>query len=186
MTPPAGIKNRKGTQMRKTIGIFAHVDAGKTTLSQQILLLTGALRDQAAPGGRELLLDDAPLERRRGITIFSSNAHFTHGGQEYTLIDTPGHVDFCAEAERCAPVLDCAVLVISCVEGVQSHTETIWRLLREKNIPTFIFLNKTDRVGADPENLLKDISKTWKIPAPNFTGRFHDGKMDPQLAEELV
>ena len=102
--------------MRKTIGIFAHVDAGKTTLSQQILLLTGALRDQAAPGGRELLLDDAPLERRRGITIFSSNAHFTHGGQEYTLIDTPGHVDFCAEAERCAPVLDCAVLVVSAVD----------------------------------------------------------------------
>lgn len=174
--------------MRKTIGIFAHVDAGKTTLSQQILLLTGALRDQAAPGGRELLLDDAPLERRRGITIFSSNAHFTHGGQEYTLIDTPGHVDFCAEAERCAPVLDCAVLVVSAVEGVQGHTEALWRLLERHGLPVLLFLNKADRRqnGADPERVLGELQRRFSPSClPFWAAKLPDAVPQP-LMEALA
>ena len=172
--------------MFTTLGLLAHVDAGKTTLSEQFLYQSGGLRSPGRVDQTNAFWDYGTIERERGISVFSDQAVFETGGRKFQLVDTPGHVDFSGEMERCLQILDCAVLVISCVEGVQSHTETIWRLLREKNIPTFIFLNKTDRVGADPEKLLKDISKTWKIPAPNFTGRFHDGKMDPQLAEELA
>lgn len=172
--------------MDTTLGILAHVDAGKTTLSEQLLYHSGVLRTPGRVDQKNAFLDYGTIERERGITIFSDQAVFETGERKFQLVDTPGHVDFSGEMERCLQILDCAVLVISCVEGIQSHTETIWRLLREKSIPTFLFLNKTDRVGADPEKLLKDISKTWKISAPNFTGRFHDGEMDPRLAEELA
>ena len=174
--------------MRKTIGIFAHVDAGKTTLSQQILRLTGVLRDQAAPGARGLVLDDAPLERQRGITIFSSNAHFTHGGQEYTLIDTPGHVDFCAEAERCAQVLDCAVLVVSAVEGIQGHTEALWRLLERYGLPVLLFLNKADRRqnGAEPDRVLQELQQRFSPSClPFWDARLPNAAPEP-LIEALA
>ena len=165
---------------------YTHLDVykrqGKTTLSQQILRLTGVLRDQAAPGARGLVLDDAPLERQRGITIFSSNAHFTHGGQEYTLIDTPGHVDFCAEAERCAQVLDCAVLVVSAVEGIQGHTEALWRLLERYGLPVLLFLNKADRRqnGAEPDRVLQELQQRF---SPSCLP-FWDARL-PNAAPEL-
>ena len=144
--------------MRKTIGIFAHVDAGKTTLSQQILQRTGTLRLTA---GDALLLDDTPVERRRGITVFSSTAPFVHGGQEYLLIDTPGHLDFSAEAERCAAVLDCAVLTVSATDGIQGHTEALWRMLERYRVPVFFFLNKSDRPEADPEAVARALAERF-------------------------
>ncbi|HIV86734.1 MAG TPA: TetM/TetW/TetO/TetS family tetracycline resistance ribosomal protection protein [Candidatus Pygmaiobacter gallistercoris] len=168
--------------MRKTIGIFAHVDAGKTTLSQQILLQTGALR---AGGGRALYLDDAPLEQQRGITIFSSAAPFSHGGEEYTLIDTPGHLDFGAEAERCVSVLDCAVLLVSATDGIQGHTEALWRLLARYRVPTVLFLNKTDRPTADPDGVLAALRQRFSADCILFDGSLFS-PAPPEAAFEAV
>lgn len=139
------------------VGILAHVDAGKTTLSEQILFRQGVLRSLGRVDQQSAFLDDNPLERQRGITIFTGQAHFSLGNRTFYLLDTPGHVDFSGEMERCLSVLDCAVLVISAVEGVQAHTETLWRLLKEKSIPTVIFVNKTDREGADVPRVLSQL-----------------------------
>ena len=114
---------------RLTVGIFAHVDAGKTTLSEAFLYVSGAVRKQGRVDHGDAFLDNFALERERGITIFSKQAVFSYGGVEFTLVDTPGHVDFAAEAERTLEVLDCAVLVVSATDGVQGHTLTLWRLL---------------------------------------------------------
>lgn len=129
---------------RLVVGLTAHVDSGKTTLAEALLLRAGDIRKQGRVDHGDAFLDTDPLERRRGITIFSKQAvmHLPEG--EYTLLDTPGHVDFSAEAERALSVIDCAVLVISGTDGVQSHTETLWRLLRRYSVPTFIFVNKMD------------------------------------------
>ena len=172
--------------MYTTLGILAHVDAGKTTLSEQLLFHSGVLRTLGRVDQKNAFLDYGTIERERGITVFSDQAVFKADGRVFQLVDTPGHVDFSGEMERCLQILDCAVLVISCVEGIQSHTETIWKLLREKNIPTFLFLNKTDRVGADPQKLLAEILHRWNIPALDFTERFYDNIMDNQLAEEVA
>lgn len=134
--------------MRVTLGIFAHVDAGKTTLSEQLLYLGHMLRAPGRVDHQNAFLDNHPLERSRGITIFSEQADFSFGGVDFTLIDTPGHADFSAEMERCISVLDYALIVVSAVEGVQAHTLTVWRLLRERKLPVFFFLNKLDRPGA--------------------------------------
>ena len=128
--------------MKKAIGIFAHVDAGKTTFSEQLLYHTHAIRTLGRVDHQNAFLDSHPLERERGITIFSGMASFSLEGEEYILVDTPGHADFSAEMERVLGVLDYAILIVSCAEGIQAHTETIWRLLRAKGIPTFLFLNK--------------------------------------------
>ena len=143
--------------MNKTVGILAHVDAGKTTLSEQILYRSGVLREAGRVDTGSAHLDFDTLERRRGITIYSGVASFRSGEHTYYLIDTPGHVDFSAEMERTLSVLDFAVLVVSCVEGVQAHTEVIWKLLETYRVPTLFFLNKTDRVGADVDRTLSQI-----------------------------
>ena len=129
--------------MKKTIGILAHVDAGKTTFSEQILYHAHALRAPGRVDHGDAFLDAHPLEKARGITIFSDQARFEYGGDTWYWIDTPGHADFSSEMERALSILDFAVLVISCVEGVQSHTETAWRLLGQYNVPVFLFFNKT-------------------------------------------
>lgn len=129
---------------KAVIGIVAHVDAGKTTLAESILFNTGVLRSQGRVDSGDTALDTDLLEKERGITIFSSQAVFDIGDFEVTLLDTPGHVDFSCETERVLRVLDAAVLVISGIDGVQSHTETIWKLLDYYNIPTFIFVTKMD------------------------------------------
>ncbi len=139
------------------LGIAAHVDAGKTTFCEQLLLQTHAIRSAGRVDNGDSFMDTHPLERRRGITIFSGQARFSWQGREYWLLDTPGHVDFSAEMERALQAIDCAVIVISCVEGVQGHTETLFRLLDQYRIPAFLFLNKSDRVGADPEGVLREI-----------------------------
>ena len=123
------------------IGILAHVDAGKTTLSEGLLYLSGKIRKPGRVDNKDAYLDHFELERSRGITIFSKQAVFTEGNLQITLLDTPGHVDFSAEMERTLRVLDYAILVVSGTDGVQGHTKTLWRLLSLYRVPIFIFVN---------------------------------------------
>ena len=141
------------------IGILAHVDAGKTTLSEGMLYLSGTVRKLGRVDHKDAFLDTYFLERDRGITIFSKQAVFSLGNRRINLLDTPGHVDFSAEMERTLQVLDYAVLVISGADGVQGHTETLWKLLKLYEIPTFIFINKMDQPGTDRESLLTELKE---------------------------
>lgn len=145
--------------MKKTVvGIIAHVDAGKTTLTEGMLYLAGKIKTQGRVDKRNTFLDTHELERERGITIFSKTARLDFGDSNIILLDTPGHVDFSAETERTLSVLDCAVLVISGSEGVQAHTTTLWSLLRRHNVPTFIFVTKMDLVGSDKNAVMRDVT----------------------------
>ncbi len=144
--------------MNKTIGIVAHVDAGKTTLIEQILYNTNAIRQVGRVDSKNTLLDYHTIERERGITVFSDQASLKYKSSEIHIIDTPGHVDFSSEMERSLKILDCAVIILSAVEGIQGHTETVWRLLRQYNIPTIFFINKLDRTGADFDKVSDDIA----------------------------
>ncbi len=139
------------------VGILAHVDAGKTTLSEGILYTAGALRRLGRVDHRDAFLDTDAQERERGITIFAKQAELTRGGMSITLLDTPGHVDFSGEAERTLQVLDCAILVISGADGVQAHTRTLWKLIASHKVPTFIFVNKMDQPGTDRNALIKQL-----------------------------
>ena len=147
----------KGDYMKKTIGVLAHVDAGKTTFSEQILYHTKVIRNRGRVDHKNSFLDSHDIEKDRGITVFSDQAVFEIGKSKYYLIDTPGHVDFSCEMERAIGIMDYAIIVVSAVEGVQAHTETVWRLLREYNVPTFFFINKLDRTGANLENVINEI-----------------------------
>ena len=142
-----------------TLGILAHVDAGKTTLAESILYLRGSIRKLGRVDHGDAFLDNYELERSRGITIFSKQARLKLGEREVTLLDTPGHVDFSAEMERTLQVLDAAVLVISGADGVQGHVETLWKLLKYYRIPVFLFVNKMDQEGTDRETLLSELKK---------------------------
>ncbi len=149
-------------QQRKNhncVGILAHVDAGKTTLSEAMLYVAGAIRRLGRVDHGNAFLDTFALERQRGITIFSKQAVLSLPERELTLLDTPGHVDFSAEMERSLSVMDCAVLVISGTDGVQSHTMTVWKLLRRKRIPTFLFVNKMDLPNGGKEALLTELRR---------------------------
>ena len=163
-----------------TIGIMAHVDAGKTTLSEALLYLSGAVRTLGRVDHADAFLDTFALERERGITIFSKQAQLTAGARVFTLLDTPGHVDFSAEMERTLQVLDCAILVISGTDGVQSHTETLWRLLRRYEVPVFLFVNKMDLAGADREAVLEQLKARLDENCVPF-----DGEQDEAWMEEL-
>ena len=149
----------KNPEKNLSIGILAHVDAGKTTLSEALLYLSGKIRKLGRVDHKDAYLDTSPLERERGITIFSKQAILDLGDTRVTLLDTPGHVDFSAEMERTLQVLDYAILVINGADGVQGHTVTLWRLLERYQIPTFIFINKMDQDGADQEALLAELRK---------------------------
>lgn len=152
-----------------TIGITAHVDSGKTTLSEALLYLTGEIRKQGRVDNKNSALDTNSIERDRGITVFAHQAQIKLNDLNLTLLDTPGHIDFSAETERTFQVLDYAVLVISGTDGVQSHTETIWRLLEMYNIPTFIFVNKMDMNGADKEKVLLDLTNHLSSSCVDFS-----------------
>ena len=141
------------------IGILAHVDAGKTTLSESMLYQSGSIRKLGRVDKGDAFLDTYQLERDRGITIFSKQAQLSIGDLKITLLDTPGHVDFSAEMERTISVLDYAVLVISGTDGVQSHTETLWRLLARYRVPVFLFINKMDLTGAARKERLLEIRR---------------------------
>ena len=141
------------------LGLLAHVDAGKTTLSEAILYQTGARRTLGRVDHKDAFLDTHTLERQRGITIFSKQALFATEHREVTLVDTPGHADFGAEAERVMPVLDCAVLIISGTDGVQSHTVTLWNLLRRYQVPVILFINKLDLPGKSRQALMESLEQ---------------------------
>ncbi|MCM1529562.1 MAG: TetM/TetW/TetO/TetS family tetracycline resistance ribosomal protection protein [Alistipes sp.] len=152
-----------------TLGITAHVDSGKTTLAEALLYETGQIRRQGRVDSGSSFLDTNSIERDRGITIFSSQAEFTCGDAHITLLDTPGHVDFSAETERTMQVLDYAVLVISGTDGVQSHTSTLWKLLRRYEIPVFIFVNKMDLIGADRSAIMKRLRQELSDRCADFS-----------------
>ena len=151
---PQNIKHR-----HISLGVLAHVDAGKTTLSEGLLFKCGRIRKIGRVDHKDAYLDTYELERERGITIFSKQAVFSMGDMEVTLLDTPGHVDFSAEMERTLQVLDYAVLVISGADGVQGHVETLWRLLSRYQIPTVLFINKMDQEGTEEDTLLLQLQK---------------------------
>ena len=179
---------------RLVIGILAHVDAGKTTLSEAILYTTGTIRKLGRVDKKDAFLDTYALERARGITIFSKQAVFPLGDASVTLLDTPGHVDFSAEMERTLQVLDYAILVINGADGVQGHTETLWRLLKRYHIPVFLFVNKMDQPGTDKEALLANIRKRLDSSAIDFSdvgcaegNLVYAGDADPEaFYEELA
>ena len=154
-----------------TIGILAHVDAGKTTLSECMLYLSGRIRKLGRVDHKDAFLDTYELERERGITIFSKQAELETGNLGITLLDTPGHVDFSAEMERTLQVLDYAILVINGADGVQGHTRTLWKLLKRYQIPTFLFINKMDQVGTDKEKVLDDLQNRLDEACIDFTER---------------
>lgn len=169
------------------VGVLAHVDAGKTTLSEQLLYRCGTLRAAGRVDEQSAFLDHSGIERRRGITVFSDQAGFSVGGRPFTLVDTPGHVDFSGEMERALSVLDCAVLVVSAAEGVQAHTETLWRLLGGQKIPVMVFLNKTDRAGADPAGVVEQLRRLGGSGFCPLTGQLsEEGEFSPQAVEALA
>jgi len=137
------------------IGLLAHVDEGKTTLSEGMLYISGSIREQGRVDKQNTFLDTYELERARGITIFSKQAVLNWKDVHITLLDTPGHVDFSAEMERTLQVLDYAVLIISMTDGVQGHTQTLWRLLKQYQIPVFVFVNKTDQISEQELNQIQ-------------------------------
>ncbi|MCI7804156.1 MAG: TetM/TetW/TetO/TetS family tetracycline resistance ribosomal protection protein [Oscillospiraceae bacterium] len=153
---------------RFAAGILAHVDSGKTTLSEALLYSAGEIRTPGRVDHRNTFLDTNHLERERGITIFSKQAEIKFRDMEVTLLDTPGHVDFSPETERTLQVLDYAILVISGTDGVQSHTETLWHLLIKYRVPTFIFVNKMDLAGADRENIMYELKKSLDYRCVDF------------------
>lgn len=151
------------------IGILAHVDAGKTTLSESMLFLSGKIRKLGRVDNKDAYLDTYELERARGITIFSKQAMFDLQDTAVTLLDTPGHVDFSAEMERTLQVLDYAILVINGADGVQGHTQTLWRLLKKYQIPVFLFVNKMDQPGTEKESLLAELKSRLDDGCVDFT-----------------
>lgn len=163
-----------------TIGILAHVDSGKTTLSEAMMYLSGNISRLGRVDHRDSFLDNFRLERERGITIFSKQAIMCYEGAEITLLDTPGHVDFSAETERTLQVLDYAILVISGTDGVQSHTVTLWRLLQKYHVPTFLFVNKMDMAGADRDSLIDQLHEKLSEGCVDF------GMEHAQLFEDIA
>ena len=172
--------------MKKTVGILAHVDAGKTTFSERVLYLSKAIRSLGRVDHQDAFLDAHPLEKQRGITIFSGQACFPLGDDQIYWLDTPGHVDFSTEMERAVSVMDYAIVVVSCAEGVQSHTETLWRLLESYRIPVFLFLNKIDRTGADPEAVIAQMRKRLSPDVIDLRHYQATGEMDDTLQEAVA
>ncbi|MBQ6373958.1 MAG: TetM/TetW/TetO/TetS family tetracycline resistance ribosomal protection protein [Clostridia bacterium] len=169
----------------KIIGVLAHVDAGKTTFSEQILCHAGVLRRAGRVDHGDAFLDAHPLERRRGITIFSDQAVFERDAARWFWVDTPGHADFAAEMERAVSVLDYAVVVISGPDGVQSHTEAIWALLERYGVPAFVFINKTDRAGCDPSGVLAEMKRLLSPDCVDMHG-FCGGALPEALMEAVA
>jgi ribosomal protection tetracycline resistance protein len=172
--------------MHKTIGMFAHVDAGKTTFAEQLLYTTKAIRQRGRVDSQDAFMDSHEIEKERGITVFADQASFSFAGNEYDLIDTPGHVDFSPEMERAIQVMDYAVVLVSAVEGVQSHTETVWQLLRSYRIPTFFFINKIDRIGADVESVLADIRINLTDDVCDLTKSLAKDRMEEELIAAIA
>ena len=174
------------TEKHLCTGLLAHVDAGKTTLSEALLYVTGGIRKLGRVDNRDAFLDTYELERARGITIFSKQAEISLKNTKMTLLDTPGHVDFSAEMERTLQIMDYAILVINGADGVQGHTETLWRLLKRYRIPVFLFVNKMDQAGTDKNRLLEELKKRLDGAVIDFTGLTAEGGSTEQLEELSV
>ena len=152
-----------------TVGLLAHVDSGKTTLSEAMLYTSGNIRKLGRVDHGDSFLDNNPLERERGITIFSKQAQMRLGENVFTILDTPGHVDFSAETERSLAVIDYAILIVSASEGIQSHTETLWKMLRYRGIPTFIFVNKMDLSLYRRSEIIEKLNEKFGVGFCDFT-----------------
>lgn len=180
--------DKDAKKRRITLGILAHVDAGKTTLSEAVLYRTGELRKIGRVDHGDAFLDDSEIERNRGITVFSRQALFTAGPEgrktEFTLIDTPGHVDFAAEMERALSVIDYALLVVSGSEGVQAHTRTLYRLLLDRGIPVFVFINKMDIAVRQKEDILAELADELGCGPVDFGGVLEGG--DTTALEKFI
>ncbi|MDQ0430266.1 small GTP-binding protein [Planomicrobium stackebrandtii] len=172
--------------MNKTIGILAHVDAGKTTFSEQLLYHTKSIRQRGRVDHQSAFLDSHAIEKSRGITIFADQASFSLNESTYFLIDTPGHVDFSPEMERSIQVMDYAIIIVSAVDGIEGHTETVWQLLEKYKVPVFFFINKTDREGAEPNQVLEEIRLNFSKDACDINGSFQNGVMSEELAEFIA
>ena len=171
---------QKPEKVKKHIctGLLAHVDAGKTTLSEALLYSSGSIRKLGRVDNQNAFLDTYKLERERGITIFSKQAVMQLDDETMvTLLDTPGHVDFSAEMERTLQVLDYAILVISGADGVQGHTETLWRLLSKYQVPTFLFINKMDQAGTDEIALMAELKNRLSDCCVDFSAGGEDAKI---------
>lgn len=169
--------------MKKTIGILAHVDAGKTTFSEQLLYHTKSIKQRGRVDHKDSFLDSHEIEKQRGITVFADQGMFSYKNSDYYLIDTPGHVDFSPEMERAIQVMDYAIIIISAVEGIEGHTETVWERLRKYQVPTFFFINKTDRVGADVNKVFEDIRLNLSENVYDMTNSIEDDELSKDLVE---
>lgn len=172
--------------MKKTIGVLAHVDAGKTTFCEQVLYHTKSIKNRGRVDDKNTFLDNHEIEKQRGITIFSEQGKIYFNRSSYNLIDTPGHIDFSPEMERSIRIMDYAVVIISAVEKVQVHTKTVFRLLKKHRVPTFLFINKIDRSGIDAEILLSDIKSKLTENAVDLSDKLNIDGSDITLSEELI
>lgn len=179
-------KKFRGGSMKKTIGMFAHVDAGKTTLAEQLLFHTKTIKKRGRVDHQDTFLDTHDIERQRGITVFADQAQFSFNNSNYYLIDTPGHVDFSPEMERAIQVMDYAIIIISAVEGIEGHTETVWRLLQQHHVPSFFFINKTDRTGADAGKVVDEIRGNLTSDVFDMTNTLEKGEMSEELIEFIA
>ncbi len=171
--------------MNKTIGVLAHVDAGKTTFCEQLLYHTKSIRNRGRVDNKDTFLDNHEIERQRGITIFSEQGKFIYNNSNYNLIDTPGHIDFSPDMERAISIMDYAIVIISAVEKIQPHTKTVFRLLKKHNIPVFFFGNKIDREGANIEKLIEDIKLNLSEEVIDIsTNLYIDNEIN--LSEEII
>ncbi|MBR4224164.1 MAG: GTP-binding protein, partial [Oscillospiraceae bacterium] len=165
------------------IGLAAHVDAGKTTLAEELLFAGGAIRKKGRVDEGSAYLDDSDIERSRGITVFSHQAVMRTEHKYITLLDTPGHADFAARAEQCIRVMDMCILLISASDGIQSHTKTLWRLLEQSHVPVLFFVNKTDLVGIDRERVYAQLRQLTDDRAADFSG---DVRESAALADDRL
>lgn len=173
--------------MNKTIGMLAHVDAGKTTFAEQLLYHTNSIRNRGRVDHRDAFMDSHEIEKARGITVFAGQAVMNYNDSTYYLLDTPGHADFSAEMERALRTMDYAVVLLSAVEGVQGHTETVWQLLKRYGIPAFFFINKTDREGADTDRVLAEIRSLLTEDATDLTDALQVGEpVEPLLLDDSL
>lgn len=172
----ASMNNKKNT----VVGIIAHVDAGKTTLCEALLYLSGKIKKPGRVDHRDCFFDNKSIERERGITVFSKQAVIELPESSVTILDTPGHADLCAETERVLPVLDCAVLVISATDGVQAHTETVWKLLRRYSVPCMVFVTKMDICGTDRERVINQLQERLSDGCTDFN--MPEGELFERLA----
>ncbi|RCX20710.1 small GTP-binding protein [Fontibacillus phaseoli] len=170
--------------MNKTIGILAHVDAGKTTFSEQLLYYTKSIKQRGRVDHQDAFLDSHQIERQRGITVFADQGAFTYEDSSYFLIDTPGHMDFSPEMERAIQAMDVAIIIASAVEGIEGQTEAVWGLLRKHRIPCFFFINKMDRTGADVPRVVQELKLNFSGDLCDMTDSFvEDGRMSGELID---